>query len=160
MKKVLLFACMIVLGLKTSAQHFNQYCNSVFPFCLDIPGNFVRQGESKIGYGQFFKTKEGSTLSVFGTYNTEQENLKSRFNRESAALTSDSTLASTTQLPTIELAEMQENNYTIIYQNQNNSNLIYRKLENNNWLSIEMQYPNAKAKEYTEKAKRMIASFK
>ncbi len=160
MKKVLLFAFLLFLCLKMQAQHTNQYCNSVFPFCIDVPGNLVRQGDSKTGYGQFFKAKDGATLTVFGTYNTEQESIKARFDRESAAITSDTTFANSTQLPTIELADLQPNNYTIIYQNQSNSNLIYRKLENNNWLSLELQYPTSKAKDYTEKAKRMISSFR
>ncbi|KAA9345860.1 hypothetical protein [Adhaeribacter soli] len=160
MKKLLLLLCLLYLGFSAVAQHYDKYCNNLYSFCIDIPGNFNRVGATKTSEGQHFTSKDGSKLEVYGAPNLQNETLKQRFDRELAALTNDSSVAHSTQLPTIEKAELHENSFTIQFQNQNFTNLIYRKLENNAWKSIELHYPTAKGKEYAERAKRMIGSFK
>jgi hypothetical protein len=159
-KKILLLSWLLPLGFSAPAQHYDKYCNSLYTFCVDVPGNFTRKGATEAGDGQIFTAKDGTTLAVYGLPNLNNETLKQRFDQELTSLTSDSSIVRSTQLPTIQQAEMQENSYTILYQNQNFSDLIYRKLENNAWKSIELHYPTAKAKEYAEKAKRIIGSFK
>jgi len=160
MKNILFTLLFFGLSFNLPAQHYDKYCNSLFSFCVDIPGNFKRVGSSKTGDGQIFKAKDGSTISVYGTANDQNENLKQRFDREQAALTNDSTITNTTQLPTIEKAEIQENSFTITYSSNGFTDMIYRKLENNIWKSLELHYPTAKAKEYTVKVNKMIGSFK
>jgi hypothetical protein len=159
MKNILTTLLFFGLSFNLLAEHFDKYCNSLFSFCIDIPGNFKRIGASKTGDGQYFTAKDGSTISVYGTSIDQNENLKQRFDREQAALTNDSSITNTTQLPTIEKAEMQENDYTIIYNSNGFTDMIYRKLENNTWKSLEFHYPTAKAKDYALKANKMIASF-
>jgi len=156
------FFCLFLwsCSFNAPAQHYDQYCNSLLPFCIDIPGNFTRRGETETGSGQYFTAKDGSKLLVYGAHNALNQTLKQRFEAEQAGLTNDSAVINTTQTPTIDKAEMQENSYTILYHNQSLSALIYRKLENNLWKSLELHYPTAKAKEYEEKAKRMIGSFR
>ncbi|MBK0403725.1 hypothetical protein I5M27_12060 [Adhaeribacter sp. BT258] len=159
MKKLLLLASFLSFCFQTKAQHYNKYCNSVIPFCVDVPGNFIRKGESKTGSGQYFNSKDGSLLTIYGSYNSDNENLKQRFDREKAALTTDTSVANSTQLPVIEKAELHENSFTIIYQTNGVTTSIYRKLKNNLWKNIELQYPVAKTPEYTVKMQRMIGSW-
>ncbi|MFC5272327.1 hypothetical protein [Adhaeribacter terreus] len=159
MKNFLFIAFLLGFGFSVKAQHYNKYCNSVIPFCVDVPGNFVRKGESKIGSGQYFKSKDGSLLTIYGSYNTSNENLKQRIDRELAALTNDSSVANSTQLPVIEKAEMQENSFIIIYQANGLTTSTYRKLENNIWKNIELQFPVAKTPENTGSMQRMIGSW-
>jgi hypothetical protein len=160
MKKLLILAFFLNLAFDAAAQHYNKYCNSVFSFCVDIPGNFNRKGDSKTGSGQYFTSKDGASLSVYAIPNETNEALKQRFEREQTALTMDMTVANTTQLPIIDKAELLENAFTIQYQNQNITTFVYRKLENATWKNIELQFPMAKGKDYADKAKRMIESLK
>src|SRR5688572_8560274 len=155
---------LVIIGLITTSltgytQHTNRYCNSAFTFCLDVPGNFNRIGKSQAGDGQFFTSKDGSTLNIFGAFNTENETVQQRLSREQATLSSDTTISNFTQIPTIGQAQIQENSYTFSYQNQTFTYLIFRKLEDNNWLSIELKFPAKKSKDYEEKMQQMIKSF-
>lgn len=160
MKNILITLLLFGVSFNLLAQHYDKYCNSLFSFCVDIPGTFKRVDASKTGDGQMFKAKDGSTITVYGTVNDKNETLKQRFDGEQASLTNDSTITNTTQLPTIEKAEMQENNYTITYSSNGFTDLIYRKLDNNTWKSLEFHYPTAKAKEYVVKANKTIGSMK
>ena len=160
MKQVLILVFCLAASSIAQAQHFNRYCNSVFPFCIEVPGNFNRAGSSLLGDGQFFKAKDGSTLDIYGSFNIANETLQQRLDREQAALASDTTIANFTQIPTLGQAETQGNSFTVSYQHQAFTNFIYRKLTNNTWINLELKYPTAKAKEYEAKAQRMIESLK
>lgn len=55
-------------------QHYNQYCNARFDYCLDYPKFLVAQPESENGDGRIFKDKNGvEVLRVFGRLNLDQE---------------------------------------------------------------------------------------
>lgn len=159
MKRIFVFAFLFLTQNTIQAQHTNRYCNGAFPFCVDVPGNFNRVGKSDTGDGQNFVAKDGSTLSVFGLYNTENETVAERFEREQAALLSDTSANHSAQIPSITKTATEANSFTIFYQTQDYNYVIFRKLENQNWLSLEMKYPAAKPKDYEEKVNRMIGSF-
>ena len=82
MKRMLLVAGFELITSTVFAQHYNKYCNSVYSFCVDIPGNFSLKGDSKIGNGQYFTSKDGATLSAYGIFNESGETLERRFERE------------------------------------------------------------------------------
>lgn len=160
MKNCLLLLFFLAFGFSAFGQHYDKYCNSLYNFCIDVPGHFTRKGETKTGTGQYFTARDGSTLSVYGMPNLQDQTLKQRFDWEQANLTSDTLVNNSTQLPTIEKAEIQENAFIIIYQSKDFTDLIYRKLENNSWKSIELHYPTVKEKEYAERIRKLVASFK
>lgn len=160
MKQVLVLIGFLLAASPLPAQHYNRYCNAVFTFCADIPGNFNRAGASMEGNGQFFKASDGSTLTIYGSSNSTRETLPERLTREQTALAADTTLANFTQLPVSGQAETQENSFTLTYQHQAFTHLIFRKLVNNTWTNLELRFPAALAREYEPRISHLLASLK
>ena len=159
MKKLLLLGLLVCAFFKADAQHYNQYCNSIYSFCLEIPGDFVRLGDSKTGTGQYFKDEYGSQITVYATANQSEETLKQRFDREMAAL-SGKKLPKNKLKPVIEVAEMNDSCYTLIYRRNGFQENVYRRLENKCWKNVELVCPEGTPKAYGYEVKRMIASLK
>ena len=160
MRNLLLLFILLAIPLTASAQHTNQYCNAPYNFCLQVPGSFNRIGESKTGDGQFFTATDGSSLTVYGTYNALDETLEQHFSRQLATITTDSLKPAPVEIPLILKAETHGNSYTLIYQTGNFQNYIYRVLQNNLWQCLEMRFPAAKAPEYELQMNRMIKSLR
>jgi len=150
----------LLWSFAANGQHYNRYCNSVIPFCLDVPGSFNRVGASAGGEGQTFTAKDGSTLNIFAVFNTDHETLEQRLTREQTALATDTTIDNFTQIPTSGQVEAEKDSFTFTYQHAKFTHFNFRKLESDHWINIEVKYPTAKARDYEDKIKRMLASLK
>jgi hypothetical protein len=62
------------------------YCNARFAFCIDYPSALRVQTPPDNGDGRTFKSPDGQvTMLVYGSYNSLQEKLETRFRAESTS---------------------------------------------------------------------------
>jgi hypothetical protein len=148
--------CLIVWGVLISsvmAQSlvFKHYCNARFAFCLDYPSTLLLQPPPDNGDGRTFKSKDGKVqMLAYGSYNSLQEKLETRFLAESTS--------SGTRKITYKLFKP---DFFVISGIENNK-VFYEKIlyKDDTYKTLLISYPTALKKTYDPITAKIVRSFK
>jgi len=141
-----------ILGIATAnafaADAFEDYCNSRFNFCMDMPAGLKAQPAPENGDGRTWKGKGGSEVRAWGQWNAAEETMKEAC--ESDAKELDSIVLNTVRKDWCAVSGFKKGK--IEYRR--------RELASGRWVVFDLVYPASERDFFDGKIGKMAKSLK